>query len=395
MCIGTIDVPSRKKMKTLCAALTIIILLAAPLVAQGVGVGTRIDFTAKLNLNNGTSGQFAQLFIPDFFVAPADGNLLLVVHLHSASWAAEDEVYRSHVNAVLFNIHLGGFSSSYQTYFATQSNFQKILDSVVAVLQSRGIVNTPRISKLIVTSFSAGYAGMREIFKTAAYYNRINALTLADGLHCNSDSATMRTQMQDFVRFARDARDRRKVFLLTHSSITTSGYENTTQTATYLINNVGATRRTFAATDSIGTQYSRSDTGHFLLKGYFGTTATDHLKHLYNMHVMLGQAASLLDSIATTVDERDVAPEGFWLDQNFPNPFNAMTHFGFRIGAFGLVSLKVYDLLGEEVATLFDEYVPSGNYQTRWDASAFSSGTYFYRLEADHFTATRKLQLLK
>ncbi len=377
------------------APIGLFLFLTIPLFAQGVGVGTRIDFTAKLNLNNGTSGQFAQLFVPDYFIAPANGDFTLVFHLHSASWAAEDEVYRSRVNAILFNIHLGGFSSSYQNYFALQSNFQKILDSVVAVLRARGIVNTPHINKLIVTSFSAGYAGVREMFKTAAYYNRINALTLADGLHCNSDSATMRTQMQDFVRFARDARDRRKVLLLTHSSITTSGYENTTQTGTYLVNNIGSTRRSFSATDSIGTQYSRSDTGHFHLKGYFGTTAADHLKHLYNMHSMLGPAVGLVDSIATAVDEPDVEPEGFWLEQNYPNPFNPTTTIRFLLGTHQGVSLQIFDVAGRHVETLVEDNLPSGVHEKLWNASGFASGAYFYRLQSETFSATRKLQLLK
>ncbi|MBI5472399.1 MAG: hypothetical protein HY961_08655, partial [Ignavibacteriae bacterium] len=206
-------------------------LLFAPALSfsQGVGVGTRIDLTAKLNLNNGATGQFAQVFIPDYFWPAVDDSFTLVFHLHSASWAAENEVYRSNTNAILFNIHLGALSSPYQSYFTAQTNFQKILDSVAAVLRSNNIIAQPKIRRLILTSFSAGYAGVREILKT--YYGRINALTLADGLHCNSDSATMRVQMQDFVRYARDAKEKHKVFLLTHSSITTSGYESTTATA--------------------------------------------------------------------------------------------------------------------------------------------------------------------
>lgn len=382
------------------AGTAIFLLSTSILLAQGVG--TRIDLTSKLNLNNGTTGQFAQLFLPDYFVAASDGNFTLVFHLHSASWAAENEVYRSHVNAVLFNIHLGGFSSSYQSYFATPSNFQHILDTVVAVLRANNIIADPQIRRLIVTSFSAGYAGVREIFKSLSYYNRINALTLADGLHCNSDSATMRIQMQDFLRFARDARDRRKVFLLTHSSITTSGYENTTQTATYLINNIGATRQPFSAADSIGTQSSRCDTGHFHLKGYLGTTATDHLKHLYGMHLMLGRAINLLDSVATEVEENTQEPEGFRLEQNYPNPFNPRTTIGFQVPAFsvpraggGFVSLKIYDGVGEEVATIVNDFVPPGRYYADWNASTVASGVYYYRMTVSNFSQTRKLIVIR
>jgi hypothetical protein len=93
----------------------------------GVAKGKRIDLTSKLALNNGTTGQFAQLFIPDYFVKPGDGKFDLVFHFHGASWPAEDEVYKPGVNALLFNIHLGGLSSPYQKYFSLSTNFKKIL----------------------------------------------------------------------------------------------------------------------------------------------------------------------------------------------------------------------------------------------------------------------------
>src|SRR3989339_1399031 len=189
--------------------------------AQGVGQGTRIDLNSNLGLNNGTTGQFAQLFIPDYYQAPTDGKFDLVFHLHSASWAAEDQVYKANANVILFNIHLGGFSSSYQNYFMNQSYFQQILDTVTAILNRNEIISNSQINHLIVTSFSAGYAGVREIFKNSTYYDKISALTLADGLHCSSEPATRTIQMQDFLRFAKDARDKLKIMFLTHSSILT------------------------------------------------------------------------------------------------------------------------------------------------------------------------------
>jgi hypothetical protein len=368
-------------------------VIPCTLTAQGVGVGRRIDLTQKLNL---TGGQFAQLFVPDYFVAPSNGDFLLTVHLHSASWAAENQVYRARASAILFNIHLGALSSPYQSYFGAQTNFQRILDTVVAVLHSNSIIAQPRITALVVTSFSAGYAGVREILKNPFYYNRINALTLADGLHCNSDSATMRIQMQDFLRFARDARDRKKAFLLTHSSIVTSGYENTTSTSTYLIGNISTQRLPFSSSDEIGIQYSRADTGHFHVRGYWGTTADDHLKHLYGMHLMLGQALHLIDSLTTDLrNTGEDTPEGFHLEPNYPNPFNPRTTLRFAIGSTTSASLTVHDLVGREVATLLNQRVAAGSYNLEWNATGLASGVYFCRLATDDFVATRKLQLLK
>jgi hypothetical protein len=300
----------------------VILVLIPPclLIAQGTGQGTRIDLTSKLNL---TTGQFAQLFIPDYFTKPADDSILFVFHFHGASWAAEDQVYKSKVNAILFNIHLGSLSIPYQNYFTTQTNFQKILDTSLSVIKENGIIVNPKIQHLILTSFSAGYAGVREILKSPTYYSKINVLNLADGLHSNSDPDTMAVQMQDFLQFAKDARDKKKIMLLTHSSILTSGYKSTTQTADYLIKGIGSSRFSYSMFDEIGHQTSKCDTGNFRLKGYAGQTADDHMKHLYAMNKMLEQAVNILTSTSNNAKGDNNPEKSFRLYQNFPNTFSS------------------------------------------------------------------------
>ena len=97
----------------------------------------------------------------------------------------------------------------------------------------------------------------------------------------------------------------------------------------------------------------------------------------------------------TSVGEPKSKPAQFELNQNYPNPFNPTTHFGFRIGDFGLVSLKVFDVLGREVATLVNEVKGPGKYEVEFSSDQFSSGVYFYRLSAGSFIQTRKLVLAK
>jgi hypothetical protein len=91
----------------------------------------------------------------------------------------------------------------------------------------------------------------------------------------------------------------------------------------------------------------------------------------------------------------DLVPRETRLEQNYPNPFNPTTNFEFRVSDFEFVSLKVFDVLGKEVATLVNEVRPSGTYTVRWDGSRLPSGVYFYRLRMGGFTETKKMLLAK
>jgi phosphatidylserine/phosphatidylglycerophosphate/cardiolipin synthase-like enzyme len=98
-------------------------------------------------------------------------------------------------------------------------------------------------------------------------------------------------------------------------------------------------------------------------------------------------------------------PSPFSLSQNYPNPFNPTTNFEFRISNFsakggsasggGFVSLKVFDVLGREIAVLCNEVRPAGTHVVRWDASSVPSGVYFYELRAGQFAAVKAMVLLR
>ena len=81
---------------------------------------------------------------------------------------------------------------------------------------------------------------------------------------------------------------------------------------------------------------------------------------------------------------------GYLLSQNYPNPFNPSTKISWQSPVSGHQTLKIYDVLGNEVATLVDEYREAGRYELLFDASNLSSGIYFYRLEAGSFVETKK-----
>ena len=88
-------------------------------------------------------------------------------------------------------------------------------------------------------------------------------------------------------------------------------------------------------------------------------------------------------------------PGEFALEQNYPNPFNPSTRIEYQLPAKSHLTLKIYDLLGREIATLVNEEQKAGYKSVEWNASNFASGVYFYRLQAGSFTGTKKLLLLR
>ncbi len=96
-----------------------------------------------------------------------------------------------------------------------------------------------------------------------------------------------------------------------------------------------------------------------------------------------------------TVEVDAGLPRGFAHPQNYPNPFNPTTVIEFAIPTTETVSLKIYDVLGREVATLLNERRNAGVHRINFNATNLSSGTYFYRLQAGTFTQTKKMILVK
>jgi hypothetical protein len=88
-------------------------------------------------------------------------------------------------------------------------------------------------------------------------------------------------------------------------------------------------------------------------------------------------------------------PDQFSLQQNYPNPFNPSTRIQYQVSSISQVTLKVYDVLGNEVATLVDEYKPAGSYEVDLNASKLSSGIYFYKLQSNNYIETKKMILIK
>ncbi|MEP7145478.1 MAG: Omp28-related outer membrane protein [bacterium] len=97
----------------------------------------------------------------------------------------------------------------------------------------------------------------------------------------------------------------------------------------------------------------------------------------------------------TGISNNNVIPSDYNLSQNYPNPFNPNTNFTFSIPKSQNVSLKFYDILGNEIATYADGFLNAGSYSVEFDGTNFASGIYFYKLTAGGFTETKRMNLIK
>lgn len=99
--------------------------------------------------------------------------------------------------------------------------------------------------------------------------------------------------------------------------------------------------------------------------------------------------------VNVSVKDEIANPKGYKLEQNYPNPFNPETHIVYSLPEAGHVTIKVYDMLGKEIATLVNEYKQQGSYYVRFEASKLAAGAYVYRMTVNNVTLTKKMMLIK
>lgn len=100
-------------------------------------------------------------------------------------------------------------------------------------------------------------------------------------------------------------------------------------------------------------------------------------------------------SAITGINDGEQLPDKYMLYQNYPNPFNPSTKIKYQLPEEAMVSLRIYNIIGEEIAVLVNSVQPAGNYTLEWNASGLSSGLYIYRIEAGTYISVKKLILLK
>jgi hypothetical protein len=132
---------------------------------------------------------------------------------------------------------------------------------------------------------------------------------------------------------------------------------------------------------------------------YLDNEAGYGLNHYLNLALGGGHAtmSNKFGDQATAVVSQNTKtlPTKYAISQNYPNPFNPTTNINYAIPQSGNVSLKLYNILGQEVATIFQGFQKAGNYVANFNASKLASGVYLYRLQAGNFTVTKKMVLMK
>jgi hypothetical protein len=142
----------------------------------------------------------------------------------------------------------------------------------------------------------------------------------------------------------------------------------------------------------ISDPHSPFEVGYFDTKGYAREVYFDGYVYVADGG---GGLYVLQNDLITNVSNETVSPITFSLSQNYPNPFNPATVIKYQIGELSFVTLKVYDVLGNEITTLVDEEKPLGNYEVEFNANNHSSGVYFYQLKAGSFIETKKMILVR
>jgi hypothetical protein len=223
--------------------------------------------------------QLGTLFLPEKL--KLEGQVPLFIHFHGPTWLPE--VGAAQTCKAVISVQLGSGSGVYSRAFASAEMFSNLLKEAES---KTGVTFQP----VGLTAWSAGYGAVREILKTPAGYERVQFILLLDGLHTGYQSGKpgpMESQLIGenlgvFVKFGKDAVAGTKQMIVTHTEIFPGTFASTTETADYLLTQLGLRRQATLKWGPVQTQQlSEVRKGKFLLVGYAGNSAPDHVDQLH------------------------------------------------------------------------------------------------------------------
>lgn len=218
----------------------------------------------------------------------------LLIHFHGLSYVPKYAVYSSGYPLILAVINLGSGSSVYEKPFQNEATFPELADRIKNSVSVKKSSKT-EISRIFLSSFSAGYGSVRAILKN--HPDEINGIILLDGLHTDyvpercvlAEGGKLNTEkLKDFVEFARSAAENRKKLLITHSEIFPGTYASTTETANYILNSLNLQRTPVLKWGPAGMQMlSETKKNGLTVLGFAGNSAPDHVDHFHGLSEFL------------------------------------------------------------------------------------------------------------
>jgi hypothetical protein len=254
--------------------------------------GVRLEADAGLE-------RTVEVFVPDG-VDPATSPRLLV-HFHGASYVAEQAVAAQAEAYVLAVVNLGAGSSRYEGPFQDPDRLATLIEAVREALAGRAGAR-PAFDGVYLSGFSAGCGAIRGILSSPAGQDAVRGALLLDGLHTAYIPA--RTVLHDGGRldtdrlggvlaFAREAVAGHAALVITHSAVFPGTFASTTETADWLLAELGLSRRAVLEWGPVGMQQlSEARSGRFTLLGFAGNTAPDHIDHLHALGAFLEELRS-------------------------------------------------------------------------------------------------------
>ncbi len=240
-------------------------------------------------------------FPPSF--ASEDGRYDLVLHLNGNTDLVEESYGYAGVNAVVVILNLGVGSGVYEDRFADPTAFSLILARAQTVMVDRGLRNA-HLGRVALSGWSSGYGGVVTLLGHEAIFDRIDAVTLLDAIHCGYDTSwppkLKPWQIEPIRRFAAKAIEGRALLSITHSEIETYGYLNAHRTTDAVLEFVGVPRLTSAEAQpmpALGSMVgvlpraqmvplpplSAAHRGGLHVRGYDGNGPVTHMLHLVQM----------------------------------------------------------------------------------------------------------------
>jgi hypothetical protein len=211
----------------------------------------------------------------------------LLVFFHGDAWIPELAANNNRMAAI--SVLAGEGSGVYTKLFEDPQRFPRLLKEAEAKAHKP-------FGRVILGGWSAGCGALHQILRSPQSYARVNAVVCIDGVHADYvdgkpgalESSLTETNLQVWLHLGRDAMAGHKRFLLTHSEIVPGTYASTTETADYLLKHLRVSRRPVLKSGPMGMQQlSEASRGKFLLEGFAGDSAADHVDQLHSLPVWL------------------------------------------------------------------------------------------------------------